>query len=200
MSEQPKQPLVVPFLAGPRVHLQPFTENDLPILITWRNDARTRRWARTTFPQTLENEKKHFTEIAEMNTKSEGLMFAIWLNDDARLIGSVSLNDIDWVNRNCRVGLVIGDKASWGQGIAGEVAGLIFDHAFGELSMHKIITGIGSPNARSNGAARKLDLTLVGHRDGEFFVDGEYIGNNVYEMLDRDWPAARQELNEPEGT
>jgi len=183
----------VPFLAGPRVHLQPFTEDDLPTFLTWMNDFRTRRYILTTFPRTLETEKRRLAESADMNTKTDNLRFGVWITAENRLIGHANLHDIDWVNRNCRIGLTIGDKSSWGKDVAGEVASILFDYAFGELGLHKVIAGIGSPNFRSNGAARKLGYTLAGTRRGEFFVNGEFIDGNTYELFDRDWHTFRQE-------
>jgi RimJ/RimL family protein N-acetyltransferase len=192
---EPKPSAEIPVLVGKRVSLQPFQEGDLPSMVTWPNDERTRRWSRQTFPQTPENQKKIVTDNVEFGTKSPGIQFAIWLNDEKRAIGFIGLNGIDWANRNCWIGATIGDKAWWGQGIAGEVGRLIFDYAFGELGLHKINTGIFSPNARSLGAASKF-LTQAGVQREEIFVEGKYIDANVFEIFDRDWMAMRAQASE----
>jgi len=173
-------------LVGTRVYLQPFSEADLPVMLPWWNDARTRRWARTTFPETIENNKRFLSEFVELNTKSGDLPFAIWSIEEKRQVGYVGIHAIDWANRNAWIGLTIGDKAWWGQGVAGEVATLIFDYAFGELGLHKITTGVFSPNERSLGVASKL-LTHAGIERDEWFVDGKYIDGNIFEIFERDW-------------
>ena len=165
--------------------LQPLTENDLPALTAWRNDERTRRWARQTFPQPFENQKKMILE-ADFSTKAKDLPFAVWLNAEKRAIGTAGLNGIDWVNRNCWLGLAIGDKDWWGRGIAGEAGTLLFDYAFGELGLHKIITGVNSQNRRSLGATSKF-FTLAGIQHEESFIDGQYFDSNIFEIFDRDW-------------
>ncbi len=66
-----KPPIEIPVLIGPRVSLQPLTENDLPAFDRLRqNDERTRQWARQTFPQPFENQKKMILE-ADFSTKAK---------------------------------------------------------------------------------------------------------------------------------
>lgn len=66
------------------------------------------------------------------------------------------------------------------------MATLLFDYAFSELGLHKIATGIISPNTRSLGAAAKL-FTYAGIEREEWFVDGQYIDGSIFEIFDRDW-------------
>jgi RimJ/RimL family protein N-acetyltransferase len=194
MAETTKAPVAVdvPMLIGSRIYLQPLSEAELPAMFPWWNDARTRRWARTTFPQTLEGSKKHVAELAEIGAKSSDFPFAIWSFEEKRPIGHVGLYGVDWVDRNAWLGLIIGEKSWWGQGIAGEVASLLFDFAFGELGIHKICTGVSSPNNRSLGATSKM-LTRVGIAQEEGFVDGQYIDDNIFELFDRDWIRMRKQ-------
>jgi RimJ/RimL family protein N-acetyltransferase len=159
-------------------------------MVTWLNDERTRRWARYAFPLTFENRKKSLVTDADYSMRSREFPFAIWVNDEKRAIGLAGLNGIDWANRNCWIGMTIGDKAWWGQGIAGEVATLLFDYAFGELGLHKIIAGVNSQNARSLGAAANF-LTLAGVQHEESFLGGRYVDSSVFEIFDRDWVAMR---------
>ena len=131
---KPMAPIEIPVLVGPRISLQPFTEDDIPALLTWPNDERTRRWSRQAFPQSQENQKKIVTD-ADYSTKADRLPFAVWLNDEKRVIGFASLGGIDWANKNCWVGLTIGDKEWWGKGVAGEVGNLLFDQYFSDATM-----------------------------------------------------------------
>jgi RimJ/RimL family protein N-acetyltransferase len=194
MAEYTNPPIEAPVLSGPTVYLKPVTEADIPTMMHWWNDARIRRWNRTAFPLTSENEKR-FLASAEFNTRSEGLPFAIWTTGEHRLIGFAALHGMDWANKNCWFGLVIGDKAWWGRGIAGEVATLLIDYGFGELGFHKISVAIFAPNARSLGAAAHF-FDLAGVQREECFIDGGYVDGTVLELFARDWATTRQQSEE----
>jgi RimJ/RimL family protein N-acetyltransferase len=156
-------------------------------MVRTANDPEVRHYARAWFPITIEARNKIRTENAEVGQKSDGIVFTIKLKGDDRPIGSVGLNAISWADRNCWLGLVIGDKTMWGMGIAVEAGALALDYAFGELGLHKVITGIFQPNKRSQGAAKKAGFILRGVRKEQIFVDGNFVDAFTYELMQDDW-------------
>ncbi|MEX2680028.1 MAG: GNAT family N-acetyltransferase [Candidatus Sigynarchaeota archaeon] len=119
------------------------------------------------------------------------MSFGIWLIEEKRIIGSIGLFAISYADKNCWMGLLIGDKACWGKGFATEAGSLILDYAFGELGLHKVLVGIFSPNKASQGVARKLGFKLQGINKDEIFVDGHYVDGLVFEMFSDEWKAKR---------
>ncbi|MBF0475316.1 MAG: GNAT family N-acetyltransferase [Deltaproteobacteria bacterium] len=61
-------------------------------------------------------------------------------------MGNISLNWIDWNNYGADVGILIGDKTCWRQGLGTESIGLIKEAAFGSLGLHRLASGIYSNN------------------------------------------------------
>jgi len=187
MAESGKKSLPIPFLAGPRVSLQPQSETDITVAVPRINDPEVRHYARATYPVTMEARKKQLADVGDISQKSDSIPFAIWLNAEERVIGDCSINNISWTDRNAWVGLGIGDKTMWGQGIAVEAGTLLLDYAFGELNLHKIIAGIFMPNKRSQGAARKGGLECIGILHDHVFVDGHFIDSCIFEMFRDEW-------------
>jgi ribosomal-protein-alanine N-acetyltransferase len=186
-------PSEAPFMARPRICLQPHGEQDIPPFITWVNDPETRHYSRNFFPQAFESEKKWLADNSNYSAKSDSMSFGIWLSEEKRIIGSIGLFAISYPDANCWMGLLIGDKNCWGKGYATDAGALILDYAFGELGMHKVIVGIYSPNQRSQGVARKLGFTLSGVIKDEVFVDGKFVDGFVFEMMRDAWVASRFE-------
>jgi ribosomal-protein-alanine N-acetyltransferase len=180
-----------PFLQGARLRLEPSSEADVPDMVRASNDPEVRRYARSWLPSTIEARNKWRAENAEFSQKSDRIVFAIKLLGEDRVIGSGSLGPISWTDRNSWFGLVIGDKAMWGKGYAVEAGALLLDYAFGELGLHKVVTGIFRPNKRSQGAATTAGFTLRGVLKEHIFVDGKFIDSFTYEMIRDDWIANR---------
>jgi RimJ/RimL family protein N-acetyltransferase len=162
-------------------------EADVPDLVRGSNDPDVRHYARAWFPVTVEARNKQRADNMEIGQKSDGIAFVIKLVGDDRPIGMVSLNSISWVDKNCWLGLGIGDKSLWGKGIAVDAGALVLDYAFGELGLHKVITGIFQPNTRSQHAAAKAGFVFRGKRKEHIFVDGTFVDAFTYELMRDDW-------------
>lgn len=185
----------VPFLQGARVRLEPIAESDIPENVRGANDPDVRHYARAWFPVTIEARNRQRVENLEIGQKSDSIVFVIKLPDEVRPVGVVSLNSISWVDRNCWLGLAIGDKAKWGMNIAVEAGSLVLDYAFGELGLHKVITGIFQPNARSQRAAAKVGFVLRGIRKEHIFVDGKFVDAFTFELMRDDWIKNRAKVH-----
>lgn len=112
-----------------------------------------------------------------------------------RLIGGAALRGFDWRNRSAELGLVIGDKSVWGQGLGTEVTRLLLRHAFFTLNLHRVWLRVFGDHARARRVYEKVGFTLEGRqRDGDF-RDGRYRDVLVYSLLAREW---RQRVGEPE--
>jgi ribosomal-protein-alanine N-acetyltransferase len=180
-----------PFMQGKRVSLRPLTKDDVPLLAVGENDPDVRRYARSWFPQTVEAREKRMAENPDITQKSDRILFVIHHEQGNKPIGFTSLGAISWPDRNAWLGLVIGDKSCWAKGYAVEAGAMLLDYAFGELGMHKIITGIFQPNKRSQAAAAKAGFKLRGVLKGHIFVEGKFVDSFTFELMRDDWLANR---------
>lgn len=170
------------FFKGKTLELRPMTEDNIKTYSKWANDRRNRRLIRIDIPVTFEELRKKW-----QNEENKEIHFEIWHVIDDKLIGDASLQLIDWRNRNAWVGLRIGEIDYWGKGIGTEVSELILKYGFEELNLHKIYGGIFKPNLGSQKCALKVGMKLEATMDDEVFIDGKYIGTNIYSIFSRDW-------------
>jgi len=87
------------------------------------------------------------------------------LNEDEKLIGVITLKDIDRVNRICHIGTWIGHQY-WGKGYNQLAKAEILNTAFSELNLDYVFAGAKVDNIRSQKAQEKLPyITLFVEND-----------------------------------
>ena len=69
---------------------------------------------------------------------------------------------IDFINKNCEVSYVIGEKAYWGKNIATISINLVLDKAFKEYKLKKIYAGTYSNNISSQRVLLKNNFIKEG--------------------------------------
>lgn len=179
-----------PPLAGKLVSLVPPTLEAILLFPTWIADPQVRRYL---LVQEIysEGQQREYYEHAARN--SDAYMWSIITQegDGARVIGSVALQQIDWRNRRCISGTIIGESAYWGRGIATEVMALRTRYAFAELGLEKVMTEIFLDNTASWHAAMRSGYQQIGVRRHHIFRDGRWHDMWVGEVLRDDWLAAQ---------
>lgn len=93
-------------LIGDRIYLSPRNSEDIEIFTEWLNDFETTDYlGRSGILTTLEGERMYLNE----NSTPEA-SFVIVTIDDNKMIGTVSLESINHINRCATLGIFIGDK------------------------------------------------------------------------------------------
>ena len=182
---------VFPFIEGERIDLVAGNSKWVPLVCKWQNDPKVRRYARNTWPITIEEVKKWFEPSPDRHMK-EFVVFTIYHKRDKRPIGSVGFGRINWVSKNANIFATIGEPEYWGKGIAIEANKLLIKYGFAELNFHKIYAGVFTPNKRSLRAAEKLGFEKEAILKEEMYVDGVYHDVHKFALFKRDWIKSNQ--------
>jgi RimJ/RimL family protein N-acetyltransferase len=114
------------------------------------------------YPYRMEDAKR-FIEKSRRNFKTKKeLHFAIDFASSGTLVGIISLQKIDWINKNGQISYWLGKKY-WNMGIATESIRLIIPYVFNILRFHKIYANVFAPNKASVRVLEKNQL----RREGE---------------------------------
>lgn len=99
-------------------------------------------------------------------------MFGMFLQEDGRHIGNIKIGPLDTKHGRGDIGLLIGDRASWGRGYAREAIAAIADFALGPLGLHKVTAGCYAANEGSRRAFLAAGFIHEGTRRAHLW-DGE---------------------------
>jgi RimJ/RimL family protein N-acetyltransferase len=169
-------------LTGELVYLSPINENDLEKYCEWLNDMEvTRNLTISTMNVSLTSEKGYLESVARKHS------YAIITTTDDRLIGNCGLIDIDHINRNCEIGIFIGDKDYWGKGYGSEAMRLLLGYAFDFLNMRSVMLKVFTFNKRGIAAYRKLGFKEIGRRRKALIREGSEHDVLYMDLLDEEF-------------
>ncbi len=180
-------------IKGEKISLRAVSEDDLPSLLSWRNNPDFRKYFREYRELTLQNQKQWFDRyVVNDNTT---LMFSIVLNDDKQtLIGACGLCYINHVNRNADLSLYIGHEDAYidDKGYAAESCDLLFRYGFGELNLHKIWTEIYEFDQPKFKLYSEIGLTQDGLLRDNYFHDGRWHNSRMMSILAKEYFASKE--------
>lgn len=166
-------------LLGDRIYLSPRNSGDYEIFTEWLNDFETTDYlGRSANILTIEAEK----EYLEKNNNSQATFAIVTLSED-KLIGTVSLELINSINRCATLGIFIGDKDYRSQGYGTEAIKMILEYGFSYLNLNNIKLDLMSFNERALKCYKKCGFKEYGRRRNCKFVDGKYYDTIEMDIL-----------------
>ena len=130
------------FIAGTDIDLICLTEEiaSSSNWYQWFNDEIiTAFMQRHYYPNTKSLQIQYFKDHVESN--STRVQCGIYHKKDAKLIGVIALNNIDFINRTSELSVLIGEKNYQSLGFLVEAHKLMLRHGFETMNLHKIYGG-----------------------------------------------------------
>lgn len=156
-------------IVGQRITLRPLEVSDLtPGYLAWFRDEEFTRFLEASNISRSDAEA-HLTEGLQSNLWA---MLAIVVSDSNRHIGNVKVGPINWKHGVSGMPTVIGDRQSWGQGLATEAIRLAGDAAFSLLGLRKLSDGVVEGNDGSVRAYCNAGWEVEGRLRGHVLVNG----------------------------
>lgn len=162
------------FLKGEKIYLRAIAKSDVnEDYLFWINDPEvTSGLDSGKKPSTISELDQYVTRcISEPNV----IMFAICDVKENKHIGNIKLDAFDSSARTCQLGLLIGDKNSWGKGIGKEACRMAINYAFSELNMRKVLLAVYANNPNAKRLYESLGFKLEGTLREQVFANGEYF-------------------------
>jgi len=176
-------------IPGERLYLSPVNPDDAELYAKWLNDWEITQWL-TMHSRVigLPAERKWLENAAT----GDGYNFAIVARDGDRLLGSISLMNVQQVNRCAEVGVFIGEAEDKSKGYGTEAIKLLLSYGFRTLGLHNILLHVNADNARAIACYKKCGFKLCGcFREG-IFMDGRFVDSLSMDILDREFEEITQ--------
>lgn len=180
---------------GERIRLRHNERTDLQNYVDWLNDPEVRRPLSVILPLSFAEEEIWFEASLERDPVKRP--FAIDVQDEGQWvhIGSCGFHEVDERARHAELGVVIGAKDYWDQGLGADAMRTLMRHGFETLNLRRIFLRVYEFNERATALYQKLGFVEEGRLRQDCFRNGEYWDTILMGMLRSEW----QQLNSQEG-
>lgn len=167
--------------------LREIREDEVDIMLTWRNDLKVRSNMYTRHEITPEEHREWWRRTTERNDR------AYYMYEGAGTpMGIVGFSEIDRNNANCSWAFYAAPDAVRGTGSRMEY--LALEHAFGQMQLHKLHCEVLAFNAPVVALHQKFGFQIEGRFREHHNWDGEYIDIFRLGLLASEWADKREEM------
>lgn len=172
---------------GEKVLLRGYKEEDIEKAYEFVNDFEVKRLLdpNTPFPITKWEEESW----VKSSKNKEGLVYDFAIEDivTGQYIGGVSINSCSIKNRNCVIGIMIGDKKFWGKGYGTDALKVLIKFIFEECNLEKIKLAAYSFNDRAIRCYKSLGFKEEGVLKKEIYREGKYYDEILMALFKEDY-------------
>lgn len=170
------------FITGTATDLIILTSEYIETMQGWMNDhAVTQYLSAGAWPMYLQGEQAWLESLP----KDGHLHLGIWHKRDQKLIGSCGLHEIDHIHQLAELGIVIGEKDYWGQGVGREAITRIVQHGFDWLNLRHITLRVLGNNPRAQGLYEQCGFVHTGTIPEHVLKAGQWV-DEVHMLCRRD--------------
>jgi len=144
-------------LQGKLVVLRASEPDDLPNYVRWLQDRDVLTYFGPYRPMNLAQEESWFER---QNSDSSSINFAI--AHQGQHVGGCGYLNINHQHRHAEVGIFIGEKSLWDQGLGRDALATIVDYGFQYLNFHRIYLRVFAENKRAIHSYEKVGFQHEG--------------------------------------
>lgn len=178
---------------GKRIRLRAVEREDVKKYFEWVNDPEVTFGLSLYLPMSMTDEEKWFERASNRAPDEKPFAIEVRAGDDWRLIGNCTFFDIDSVAHAAEIGIMIGDKSLWNQGLGTETMGLLLRHGFETLNLNRIMLKVYADNPRAIRTYEKAGFKHEGALREAKFKHGRYDDVHIMSVLRREWDARKTE-------
>jgi RimJ/RimL family protein N-acetyltransferase len=180
----------MPYLIGNRIRLRAAEKSDIDLFLHWVNDPEVTENLMMVSPMSRIEEERWYENMMDRPPSEHVLVIDIpdqEASGEYQAIGTCQFIHIDWRNRSGEVGIMIGDKSQWDRGFGTEAMGLLLQHGFDSLNLHRVWLQVYSKNHRGIRAYEKAGFIYDGKYRQAHFQHGRYYDVYLMSVIKDEW-------------
>ena len=155
--------------------------SELEYISKWRTDPNINKFIRPGI-QTLEEVRQW---VSNYFSKDSNQLFSIRYND--KPIGFFMIENIDYVNKKCEFGIVIGSLDIQRRGIGAKSLKIMLKKAFKEMGMHRVYAVIHECNIASVKCFEKAGFIYEGRQREARLINGDFKDVLLYSIVSNEF-------------
>jgi RimJ/RimL family protein N-acetyltransferase len=183
----------VSIIYGERIRLRAPEREDVKKFHEWINDPEVTFGLSLYLPMSMRYEEAWFENVGKRPPDEKPLAIEVRAGDGWRLIGNSGIFEIDHVAHSAEIGIMIGDKSMWNQGLGAETVGLLLRHGFETLNLNRIFLRVYADNPRAIHSYQKAGFIHEGTLREAVFKRGKFEGVHLMSVLRQEWLGHKQE-------
>jgi len=153
------------------LRLRELQRSDLAEINSWRNDPQLISLLGAPFRYiNAEVDEKWFDSY--LANRSSTVRCAIVNSKSDKILGLVSLTDIDYLNQSASIHIMIGCADEQGKGMGTYAMSTMVNHAFKNLNLHRVQADVLADNERSIHVLEKIGFVKEGIKRQAVFKNG----------------------------
>ena len=105
------------------------------------------------------------------------------VDETDRVLGRISLRDIDYINSKAELGIVVGESGNQNKGIGNWALNEMLRHAFMNMNLNRVYLSTPENNMRARHLYEKNGFVLEGILRQHHFFDGKYRNYCIYGII-----------------
>lgn len=172
-------------LAGKRLYLAQLERVDCHVLMEVAEYDFAHRTDRLEIGTSLHAGADQWFDEIQRDHGSRHVRLGVFL-ENGEVIGDIALQDIDWQDRKCSLGLGFARKEHRGHGYAGEAIALMLSHGFDSLGLRRVEASTLAPNVAAQRSLEKAGFVLEGRQREAVCIGQVWHDKLLYGLLVQD--------------
>jgi len=172
-------------LVGKLVRLRLVEEEDLPLLVAWRNTPSIWNCFFNKFPLSMAGQKGWFANLVADQSEQ---LFMICKVEDHVPVGTIGVDHIDFANQSAEFGnMLVGEQEYRGKGYAAEATEILLFYCFLRLNMNRVYLKVYAGNAEAIKLYERCGFKVEGTLRQAQFEGGMFKDVLVMSILRREF-------------
>ncbi len=169
-----------------RLHLRPISANDNENVFRYRSDSETNKY-QGFIPKTITEVDEFIAKNpSKFNLPESWFQLVILDKVSNTLIGDIGIHFIGDDGFQCELGGTL-SKTHHGKGLATEAMKITIEYLFNTLNKHRITASVDPKNIDSIRLLERLNFRKEAHFKKSLFIDGIWVDDIIYGLLQTDW-------------
>jgi RimJ/RimL family protein N-acetyltransferase len=176
---------------GKRIRLRGVEKEDIPRFVEWMNDPEVIEGLLIYWPMSTADEQRWFERLADREMVEKPLSIDMREGEGWRHIGSCGFHNIEWNNGMAEIGISIGEKSVWNQGLGTETVALMLQVGFETLNLNRVYLRVHSNNKRAIRSYEKCGFVHEGALRQAVYQHGKYQDLLFMSVLRSEWESSK---------
>jgi RimJ/RimL family protein N-acetyltransferase len=134
-------------IIGEKTIMRSLQRSDLRLSLCWLKDPEINKFLTQNFENLTDEQESQWLEFIHSSNKD--IVFAILTKKGKIYIGNCGLHEINWEDKTCEFGILIGNKLYWNKGYGSDAIKSAVLFAVNDLKLSKILLYVYEYNQRA---------------------------------------------------